>query len=264
MDHSLPQKRNRSRRTTLSASLLFLFTAGFIPLSLSAQTGAPAAETIVKRMEANQVFETSRFEARLTVTNAFGTTDNDFTTWQRRGGDTLIEITSGPDRGQKVLRQESNIYLFYPDADEVIWLRGTALKNSVMGSDFSYEDLTNDKTILDRYTAVLEGESSFEGRSCWQVTLTAKTKEETYAKQEISVDKETYVSLHSVLYSASGKALRDVSSSDIRAVSGKLVPFKTVMKDLLKKNSVTVMAVAKAEINIAIPDSYFNREELSW
>lgn len=230
----------------------------------AAQTAAATAESVVKKMEANQVFDTSRFEAQLSVTNAFGTTDNDFTTWQRRNGDTLIEISTGPDRGQKVLRQGQNIYLFYPDADEVIWLKGSALKKSMMGSDFSYEDLTNDKALLDRYSAVLEGEETYAGRPCWHLTLTAKTRSETYAKQELWVDRETFVSLHGIFYSASGKAIRDLVSTDIRTVNGRNVAFKTVMKDLLKKNSVTEMAVAKAEINLPIPDKYFNREELSW
>ncbi len=240
------------------------FAGALLASPASAQSGGTDAASIVRRMEANQVFETSRFEAKLSVTNSFGTTENDFTTWQRRGGDTLIEITSGPDRGQKVLRQGRNIYLFYPDADEVIWLKGSALKNSMMGSDFSYEDLTDDRTILDRYSATLEGEQDFAGRPCWRLTLTAKTRSETYTKQELWVDKETDVALHGIYYSASGKALRDMVASDVRTVGGKRVPFKTVMKDLLKRNSATEMAIARAEIDIPIPERYFNREQLSW
>ncbi len=251
-------------RPRIRASAIATLFVALAAAPLAAQSGRATAESIVKRLEANQVFDTSRFEARLSVTNSFGTTDNDFTTWQRKGGDTLVEITTGPDRGQKVLRQGQNIYLFYPDADEVIWLKGTALKNSMMGSDFSYEDLTNDKTILDRFTVTLEGEEDFGGRPCWRLTLVAKTRAETYAKEELWVDKALDVTVHAILYSASGKALRDMVSSDIRPVGGKNLPYKTVMKDLLKKNSTTVMSIAKAEIDIPIPDRYFNREELSW
>jgi len=253
------RSRNASRASAYLALALIAFA-----LPLAAQSGGNDADSVVRRMEANQVFDTSRFEARLSVTNAFGTTDNDFIVWQRRGGDTMIEITTGPDRGQKVLRQGANIYLFYPDADEVIWLKGSALKNSMMGSDFSYEDLTDDKTILDRFTVSMEGDGNFAGRPCWHLILVAKTRSETYAKQELWVDKELNVTLHGILYSASGKPLRDLVASDIRAVGGKNVAFKTVMKDLLKKNSATEMSLSKAEIDIKIPDTYFNREELAW
>lgn len=234
-----------------------------LAVPLSAQS-ADDAQTIVRKTETNQVFDTAIIEAKLTVTGKFGKTDNEFTSWSRRGGDTLVEISSGPDRGQKVLRQGPNIYLYYPDADEVIWLKGSALKNSVMGSDFSYEDLTNDKTLLDRYSAALGGTEDVEGTQCWRITLTAKTRSETYAKQEIWVDKERYVTLRAIMYSASGKAMRDMVSTDVRNVSGKYLAFTTTMRDLLKKNSTTVMEIARAEINIPIADTYFNREQLSW
>lgn len=240
-----------------------LVQALLIASPASAQ-GAETAESVVRKLEANQVFDTARIEARLTVTSRLGKTENEFTSWSRAGGDALLEITSGPDRGQKVLRQGQNVYLYYPDADEVIWLKGSALKNSVMGSDFSYEDLTDDKTILQRFDALLSGREDFGGRPCWKLTLTAKSRNETYAKEELWVDAERFVTLHAVLYSASGKAIRDLVSSDVRTVNGKNVPFSTVMTDLLKKNSTTAMSILAAEIGLAIPEAYFNREKLSW
>lgn len=223
-----------------------------------------STEEIIKRLEANQAFDTSRIEARLEVSNRFGTTNNDFTAWSRKGGDALLEINSGPDAGQKVLRKQDNIYLFYPDADDVIWLKGSALRDSLMGSDFSYEDLTDDRTLLDRFTAELKGESTIDGRAVWLLTLTAKKRTETYAKQDLWVDKEFYVTIKSILYSQAGKALREMRAENIRTISGKNMPFTTIMTDLLKKNTSTTMRIIKAEINIPIAEKYFNREELSW
>lgn len=243
-------------RTTALLLAALSFSSGF----LVAQT----ADEIILKVEANQVFDTSRFDAKLSVTNRFGVTGNEFTSYARKGGDTLIEITAGPDRGQKVLRQQNNIYLFYPDAEEVIWLKGSALKDSMMGSDFSYEDLTNDKTILDRYSVVLEGTASVDGEICYHLILSAKTKTETYAKQELWTDSKLFVTRRALLYSASGKAIREMISSDIRNITGKNLAFKTVMKDLLKKNSSTEMTIVKAEIGIPLSDKYFNRDELSW
>ncbi len=219
---------------------------------------------IIKKLEANQVFDTSRIEAKILVTNRFGLTGNAITSYSRAGGDTLIEITEGPDRGQKILRQKSSIYLFYPDAEEVIWLKGSALKDSMMGSDFSYEDLTNDKTILDRYTASLTGKEPVDGEECFRLTLTAKTRNETYAREELWVDSKLFVTRRALLYSASGKAIREMLSSDIRTVGGKNLAFRTVMKDLLKKTTSTEMLIGKAEIGIPLSDKYFNRDELSW
>jgi hypothetical protein len=219
---------------------------------------------IIKKLEANQVYDTSSMDAKLAVTNRFGVTSNEFTVYSRKGGDTLVVITAGPDRGQKVLRQKKDIYLYYPDAEDVIWLKGSALKDSMMGSDFSYEDLTDDGTILGRYDAELLGSETFDGAKCWRIMLTAKTKNETYAKQEILVDAATFVTRHAILYSAAGKPIREMSASDVRTVAGKNIPFTSVMKDLMKKNSSTEMKLTRVEIGIPLSGKYFNREELSW
>lgn len=261
-----PAARSKAGRHApgIAASALFAAALLFSAARGVAQTPGASAEDILRKLEENQAFDTSRIEARLSVMNRFGTTENGFTAWARRGGDALLEITSGPDRGQKVLRQKDNIYLYYPEADEVIWLRGTALRDSLMGSDFSYQDLTDDKTLLSRFTPELLGTETIDGAECWHLLLVAKTRAETYARQEIWVDKALSATRKAILYSAAGKALREMRASDFRTVADSTLPFTVVMSDLLKKNTSTTMTILKAEIHIPIGERYFNREELSW
>lgn len=239
------------------------FVAALFCVAGAATQSVPAVDEIVRRLEANQVFETSRIEATLAASNRFGITTSTFTAWSRRG-DTLLEITSGPDRGQKVLRQKNNIYLYYPDADDVIWLRGSALRDSLMGSDFSYEDLTDDRTLLDRFQAELTGSEVIDGVDCWTILMTAKSRNETYARQDIWVDKELFITRKAILYSAAGRPLREMQASDIRMVAGRPMAFRTVMTDLLRRNTSTTMTLQTVELNQPISDRYFNREELSW
>ncbi len=247
------------RAALLNAIVIAAFAAGS-----AAPLVAESAEDIVAKMESNQIYTTAKSGIKLAVTNKFGVTQNEFTTYSRKGGDVLIAITSGPDKGQKVLRLKQSVYLYYPDAEEVIWLKGSALKDSMMGSDFSYEDLTNDRTILSRYGVESLGTETVDGVDCARVMLTAKTRNETYARQELWIDTRTYVARKSILYSASGKPIREMVASDIRTVSGKNVPFKSVMRDLLKKNSSTEMTIESIEIGLPLAEKYFNREELSW
>jgi len=250
--------------------LLAALFAGALAISAAhaqdgaAKDNAARAEDAVRRMEDNQTHATSVARLRLDVANSFGVTSNEFTTYSRKGGDVLVVITAGPDRGQKVLRQKGNIYLYYPDAEEVIWLKGSALKDSIMGSDFSYEDLTDEGTVTDRYSVAYTGDETLDGTPCIRVTLTARTRNETYAKEELWIDAKLFVARKTILYSASGKAMRQLLSSDVRNVSGKNVAFLSVMKDLLKKNSETKMSIVSMEVGNPIPAKYFNREELSW
>ncbi len=238
--------------------------AAFVFVSLGCLARAEDVTDIVRRVERNQTYDASSMDAKLVARNRLGVTESSFTAYSRSGGDTLVVVTAGPDRGQKVLRQKDSVYLYYPDAEEVIWLKGSALKDSMMGSDFSYEDLTDDGTILSRYDAALLGEETYVGAPCWKIALTAKTRNEAYARQELLVDRRSYVAVHGIFFSASGKAIREMSCADVREVSGKYIPFSSVMRDLLKKNTTSELTLTRVELGVEIPNSYFNREELSW
>jgi len=187
-----------------------------------------------------------------------------FTSWNRKNGDTLIEINTGIDKGQKILRQGSSIFLFYPDAEEVIRLSGSAMKDSLMGTDFSYEDLTGENTIKARFTCELLGTEKINNTECYHIMMIAKKRTETYQRQEAWIDTKKFVALKTIVYSASGKALREMYASDIRLVSGYTVAFKIEMQDLLKKNSTTEMTIKELKLNTPIENKLFTRENLTW
>src|SRR5512137_1984634 len=90
---------------------------------------AQTAEEIVARLQANQVFRTSRIEGVMTVTDRFGTKETRFVSYARGDADALIQFTSPEEKGQKILRTKDEIYLYYPDAEEVIRLQGAAFRD---------------------------------------------------------------------------------------------------------------------------------------
>lgn len=134
---------------------IFMITA-IIALSGSF-ADALSVEQIMAKYDANDNFKTCRMKAELSVTDKFGTTKTTFESYQQKNSNTLIIVADGPDAGQKILRLENSVYLYYPDAEELIRLQGSALKDSIMGSDFSYEDLTGNDSTLENYTGELLG-----------------------------------------------------------------------------------------------------------
>jgi outer membrane lipoprotein-sorting protein len=221
-------------------------------------------DTIIDKLDANTQYDTAVAKSTMITKNTLGTTTSSFTSWNRKNGDTLIEINSGVDKGQKILRQGSSIFLFYPDAEEVIRLSGSAMKDSLMGTDFSYEDLTGENTIKARFNCELLGTEVINNTECYHIILTAKSRNETYQKQESWVDSKIFVGIKTILYSASGKALREMYASDIRPISGYNVAFKIQMQDLLKKNSKTEMIIEELKLNTPIENKLFTRENLTW
>lgn len=221
-------------------------------------------ENIMKKYEDNRVSETVNMKAVITITDKFGSTVQEFETWSRKNGDTLIVVTAGPDQGQKILRLENSIYLYFPEAEEVMRLQGSALKDSVMGSDFSYEDLTGENGILANYTGELLGSETIDGRDCYHLLLTAKTKKQLYQKQELWIDKNSFVEVKSIVYSASGKPLSESLSWDFKKIGKYTIAMQGKMTNLLKKNSTTTMAIQSVQMDIPVAESTFSRSNLSW
>ena len=141
----------------LAAAAALVVTAACFGQASGSSPGAPSAEEIVRRMQSNQVYETSRMRGRMTVTDRFGTKVTTFISYSRGSEDALIEFTSTEEKGQKILRTRDEIYIFYPGAEELIRLQGAAFRDAVLGSDMSYEDLTGGKSILELYEVSLEG-----------------------------------------------------------------------------------------------------------
>ena len=163
-------------------------------LAVEEPTGeeAPSVEEIVQRLEENRTYS-SRIEATWTIVDRFGERVSSMISWSRGADEFLVEFTSAAEFGQKILRTEDEIYLYYPDAAELVRLQGQALRESMLGSDVSYEDLTGGRTILDDYTAVLEGREEVDDHDTWRVTLEARVRDVAYPLQTLWIDTELYL-----------------------------------------------------------------------
>ena len=250
---------NMKKNKKILCSVFLTFAA-----TLFAQTSKFSIEQIMNSYDKNKLYETGRMSAKIEVKEKFGTTYNYFESFAKRNGDTLITVTEGPDAGQKILRLKDSVYLFYPDAEEVIRLQGSALKDSIMGSDFTYEDLTGDNSILNNYSGELIAEETIDGIECYHVMLTAKNRKQLYQKQELWLDKKTYATVKEIDYSASGKALNESRFYDIKNFDGHWISVKSVTKNLLKKNSETTMYISSVEIDKPIAEKLFSVSELSY
>jgi outer membrane lipoprotein-sorting protein len=245
------------RPAALAAAALLFFTA-------SAALSAITPEEIIREMEENQVHETSRVEGRMIINDRFGTKTVTFVSWAEGEDTSLIEFTSRQERGQKILRTDEELYLFFPDAAEVIRLQGAALRDSVLGSDFSYEDMTGEGGILDSYEAELLGTESVDGNECYKIELDAKSRSVPYPKEIMWVDTEQYVYRQVHKFSLSGKLLKEMRITEFTEQQGKTIPVRFVMKDTMKENSSTEFVIEELELGIDIPDGTFSLQELRW
>ncbi len=246
------------KRILGSLSTLILF---FAPLSFA---GAQSAEDVVRRMEANQTHETSEIQGRMVITDRFGSRTSSFRMWSEGEEKVLVEFTGAAEAGQKILRTEDEIYLYYPDASELIRLQGSALRESMLGSDVSYEDMTGNRGLLDTYRVSLEGRETIRGFDCFVVEMEATSRDVAYPRQRIWVDSRLYVLRRSEQYALSGRLLKETEVTELMERSGKIFPSALTISDTLKSNSSTAFIIDEARIGVRLPPNIFSLEELTW
>jgi outer membrane lipoprotein-sorting protein len=240
------------------------FTIAFAVFVLGATAWGMEPAEIVRRMEENTVFKTASYEGSITITDSFGSREKTFNVQSMGTDRMLVEFTNPEEAGQKILRAGDDIYLYYPEAEELIRLQGSGLKDSVMGSDLSYEDFTGEKNLLDLYTVALEGTETVDGRDCYVLKLTARKKQIAYAQARMWVDAELFVSRKTVYYSLAGKPVKEMEVKEVQTVSGRNIPTSIRMQDLMRKNSGTAFQIRKIVIDAKLDPGIFSWEELSW
>src|SRR5664279_4604453 len=61
-------------------------------------------------------------------------------------------LSPGREQGTKMLKLENQLWIYSPSTDRIIQISGNMLRQSVMGSDLSYEDMMEDPHLLNHYT----------------------------------------------------------------------------------------------------------------
>ncbi|MDR1030359.1 MAG: outer membrane lipoprotein-sorting protein [Treponema sp.] len=227
----------------------------------------PSAAELLRRVDANEIYTTIEYDGEMVIEYQGRRFVKTMKAWARDNSDSFIEFTNPEDRGTKYLKRGGRLYVYSPDTEEVMLISGHILKESMMGSDMSYEDTIENETLSARYDPVVAGSETwnFNGtdRACWILDLTAKKRTESYPKQKLWLDKETGDCLHYELFALSGAKLKEYNLLKIEVFGGRRFPVEIELRDLLRKNSKTTMMTRNVVMDRPIPDSVFSQRNLS-
>ncbi|MFA6455510.1 MAG: outer membrane lipoprotein-sorting protein [Bacteroidota bacterium] len=183
--------------------------------------------------------------------------------WQRGTRDAFTEYLSPPrELGTKMLKLGDMLWTYSPSTDRIIMISQHMLRQSVMGSDLSYEDMMEDPRLINLYTAAIAGEDTVLGRTCWILDLTAVKEEIAYASRRLWVDKSRFVALKEHLFAKSGSLLKTVDITEVMNVQNRWTIKSAVYKDVLKEGKGTEFRITSIEFDAAIPDHIFTKASL--
>ena len=235
-----------------------IFTACFLATSFAV---AVTPEQVLNRLDQQLYFPSARYD--ITMEIVYGPDDvriSDMVVYSQ-GTDTARIIVKSPprDKGTEFLRRAKSLWIYFPRNMKTLLIQGHRLREGLMGSDFSYEDMTESSTLLEDYTAEFLPPSD---TGDMRLILTAKVPDVTYYQRRVTVDTVHWVPTRLELISKSGKVLKDVVQDQVKLVSGHWLPHRTVMRDLLKQNTQTTMTITSIQINVNHPDGFFTRRAL--
>src|SRR5664280_2642567 len=171
-------------------------------------------------------------------------------------------LSPAREQGTKMLKLEKQLWIYSPSTDRIIQISGNMLRQSVMGSDLSYEDMMDDRKLTEIYNAKVAGDETINGRNTYVLELTAKVDDATYYSQKIWVDIERYVPLKEELFAKGGQLLKRITLSDIKQVQGRWFPMSAVYKDVLKDGSGTEFKMMSVKFDQNIPEYIFTKAAL--
>jgi outer membrane lipoprotein-sorting protein len=249
----------------VSAILLVLAALGFAVLSpVAAVPDLPSGEDILAKVDDNLYFAEAVIMAKMIVHGRSGSRTIESKTWKKGTERSLVEYLAPPrEAGKKMLKLDDQVWNYIPEpTDRIIRISGHLLRQSVMGSDLSYEDITENHRLVEMYDAVVVGSDSLAGRECWVLELTAKVEDVAYHSRKVWVDRERWLPLREERFAKSGKLLKTTQIEEVFRLEERWYPKRMVFKDELSSGEGTEYMIDSIDLDVEIPDYLLSKAAL--
>ena len=242
--------------------LAFLGITTAIAINLFAQV--PTGSEVLKELDKNLVLDKAISYTTMIIHGRTGTRLIKSISWIEGKNKAFVEYTDPPrEKGKKMLKLEDQLWNYFPEpTDRIITISGHLLRQSVMGSDLSYEDITENRKLIDMYNANVIGSEKINDRNCYIVVLTGKLEDITYYSRKLWVDKERWLPLKEERYAKSGKPLKRSELLDVSRVENRWYPKRILYHDLMQNGDGTEYIIESIILHADIDESQFTKAAL--
>ncbi|MDD3655419.1 MAG: outer membrane lipoprotein-sorting protein [Atribacterota bacterium] len=244
---------------SLFIAILFMYLFGFFTAITSAQM---TAEEIMAKRDDNEYIHSARIEATMVISQGGRRIEKTMVMYSLEK-DALVEFTNPADRGSKFLKREDNLWMFFPDAEDIVKISGHMLEQGFMGSDFSYQDMMESDKLTELYAFTLLEDDTFNDRLCYVLEAVAVPGQKvSYYRRVTWIDKERFVSLKEELYAESGRLLKVSEVQEIEEIEGRWLPVQSIMENKLRKDTYTQFIINEIKLNPELDERIFSLQSL--
>lgn len=232
-------------------------------LAVMATSYAQSATEILEKVDDNTVVTSWNYSAKMIISLGGTIREKEFIGYAIGKEFAYMEFTSpARDKGTRFLKLGDEMWMYLPSVERATKIAGHMLRQSMMGSDFSYDDIVENRRLTELYSAELTGVDTVDGRECHVVSLTAKVPEINYYYRKMWIDKDIYAAVKVELYAKSGKLLKEVNVSEFKRLSGYTFPTNVRMVNKLRQETYTELQMEDVQLDVKIPDRIFTKAYL--
>lgn len=249
---------------------IFLIVVGLF-ISLPQSIWALTAQEVLEKVEDRYVGKTSKANVLMKLSDKRGKTRERKMTISRAkkdndNRDSFIHFLAPPDiRNTTYLVNEKNrqknkwIYLSAFKKIRKIVAQDYGL--SFVSSDFTYEDM--EIVRASDYTASNLKEATLDGTPVYTLVATKNDTDTSYAKLIISVAKDSWVVLKTIMYDKKhpNEVLKVMTATDIQDIQNIQTPMVTTMKNL-QKGTQTVLETKRIKYDLPLTEDEFSKRNM--
>ncbi len=240
---------------------IFIILSLLIAITLFAEF--PDGNELIRKVDDNMYSRNAVSTSRMIVHGRRGSRTMEIKSWAEGEDRSFSEYLSPPrDAGTKMLKLEDKLWIYNPSSDRTIQISGHMLRQSMMGSDLSYEDMMEENELIKIYNAEVTNEEIINERDCWIVLLTAKVEDVAYQTKKVWIDKLRFLPLREERFGKSGKLLKTTEIKEVFKIGKRWYPKNMVFKDVLKKGKGTEFIIDSIEFDVEIPKAVFTKAAL--
>ncbi len=245
------------------AVMIIFLGANFASIQAEELTG----EEIMTRVDDNQFLASARSESELIIIDREREIRKEMISYVRSDGEVtegLAEFTNPRDRGTRYLLLDDELWMYFPDAEDLVRISGHMLEQRMMGSDFSYQDMMESERLTELYEFELEAEDTVNERPVYVIKATAREdKDVAYHSRRLWVDQERFVILLEEMYARDGRLLKEMRTEKVEEVKeGRWMPTEMIMEDKLREDTETIYRIKELELDYDIPEGLLTLDEL--
>lgn len=139
------------------------------------------------------------------------------------------------DAGTAILKVGNKTWCYLPKANRTVKMPASMMMTSWIGSHFTLNDLVKENRLTNDYVIATSFEGKRDGVAVSEYTLTPRRAAVVvWGKITLEVRQADLMPLWQRYYDEDGKLVRELSFSEYKTVSGRLIPTRLVMRPLDK------------------------------